>query len=71
MTLSDKEKDWAYKKDKLAFYWKEDVVEAVKKLMDWVNQFDLLESKHYVHKAHIRKRIRKIFGEELTGGKKT
>ena len=52
-------------------YWEEDVKEAVKKLIKYVNLSDELKKAQghkytdYIHKANLRSRIKKIFGKEL------
>jgi hypothetical protein len=66
MSLSDKIENITYDSYSYEHLQVKDVKEALRQLLKWINQFDLLENKHFIHKAHIRRRINKIFGKELS-----
>jgi hypothetical protein len=48
----------------------EDVREALKYFIEWINMSEEMKElgmkyENYIHKAHLKRRIKKIFGEKL------
>lgn len=49
-----------------------DVKESVKELLKWLNNDRTMahevsdKYEHYIHKAHLRRKIKQVFGEEFT-----